>query len=225
MNNKLCFAIILTAFAYTANAQFSVGIRSGILISHMAYNGNTEFVSNISQSTVNPWIGIMGDYMINDNFSIKTGINYMTRGSYLGANSDIEVLGINVPIGITSQFITKSIDIPLSLQYNFPLDSYWSLYGYGGIGLSKTLSAKIESKAQALLSFNLPDVPVSTDSFNDLESFGNIGVGAKYKIGYGSLFGEISYQHAFETITPQTIIDIDIKNKGFSVGIGYAMSF
>ena len=109
MNNKLCFAIILTAFAYTANAQFSVGIRSGVLISDMAYNGNTEFVSNISQSTVNPWIGIMGDYMINDNFSIKTAINYMTRGSYLGANSDIEVLGINVPVGISSQFITKSI--------------------------------------------------------------------------------------------------------------------
>ena len=225
MNNKLFFAIILTAFTYTANAQFSVGIRSGFLVSHMDYNGNTEIASNISQSTVNPWIGIMGDYMINDNFSIKSGVNYMTRGTNIGVQSDINLLGINVPVGVSSQFITKSIDIPLSLQYSIPFHSDWSIYGFGGIGLTKTLSAKIESQAQAFLSINLPAVPVSTESFNDLESFGNIGIGSKYYLGHGNLFGEISYQHSFESVAPQMIVDLDIKNKGFSVSIGYAMSF
>lgn len=205
--------------------QVNIGIRTGIHNSTVAHNGSTEVVEEISSTRTSAYIGAFGEYEFSPNWSVRAGINYLNKGTSLGYSDDINVFGINLPVGVSTDFVTKNIEIPLSLQYKYPIDGRWSAFGSAGAGVSKSISAQLKPRINSILDFNLPTIDIDPSTYNSTEVYGLLGIGMKYNLGHGQLFSEIQYQHSFESVIPDFVVDIDMKNKGFSVGIGYAMSF
>ncbi len=220
---KMIFTIAFS-YALSLGAQFSAGIQTGVNINQLNFSEASSLINPLKSSFTSPFIGIDAQYDLNPLWSIRSNVLYVRRGLNIGERSSIDLFNINVPIGVSVDFRSNHIEIPLLLQYNI-YDNDISIYTNIGLGISYITKASIDTRATAFLDFNLPEIEVNTNDLNRLSSFGALGIGAALKTNSGRLFGDIHYKHSLESLATTSIIDLNIKNKGFSVGIGYAMSF
>lgn len=222
---KTFFAIVILGLAYSSYAQFSAGVKTGIAFNNLGTNGFTDVIDPLSSSMATGHIGIFGEYALSEMVDIRAGVSYTRKGTELGVSTDLPVFGVNIPVGLNTRFTTAYLEFPLTANFNYSLGSQWTAYATAGGGISAALSSRLRPRANLLINFNLPDVTVPTEQINQLEAFGIGGLGAAYQTTTGKIFAEVQYQHSFESIKPDFLVDLDLRNKGFSVGVGYAMSF
>ena len=225
MKKNITIVLLVTLISSLyVDAQFDAGLRIGTFISTMQYTGAVETLSDFKTTAVHEQLGLIGEYHIDPNWSVELGVHHTVRSADLGTSSSVNVFGLSVPIGIDTRFRSRSIDIPLQIKYYYGQNNTQP-YAKIGSGISLTQSAQIIPRATALLTFNLPKIDIPTSDLNELTGYATAGIGISHKVGQGKLFGEVSYLHSFDSIMPETIVDLSIKNNGYSVGIGYAMSF
>ncbi len=218
------FAIFGLLGITTSQAQIDAGVRTGVFISNIDHRGNTEVIDQVSSSMISEQLGVFGEYTLSPSWTIKTGATYVKKGTVLSYDESIGVGGFDIPVGIRAKYQSEHIDIPLTAQYYFGYNDTKYFVSAGG-GYSLATGASIRPQATALFGFNLPEISIPTDDINTSIYYGTIGVGISHPVGPGKIIGEVGYQNSFESVIPNTIIDLDMKNKGYSVGIGYAMSF
>ena len=211
-------------FAWHLQAQFSAGIKTGVDFQSVSTNGILEPAGDISQSLISPVVGVFGEYQLTENIWVRTGMNYAQKGLVFSEDLSFDLFNLPINARARARWETKYLDFPVSMNYAIHRGA-WSGYMTGGAGISKAISSKIDPRVSLLVDFNLPDIDIPLSSFNDTQFYGFGGIGASYKTTGGKVFAEVQYQHAFESLAPDFIIDLDARNKGFSVGIGYAVSF
>lgn len=221
---KTTTLFLILIIAISGSAQFSGGIKTGLAFSNININGGLASIEKISHPITSASLGVFGQYNISRDFGIRLGANYVQRGIAVQEAGYINMLQLPVAIGAEIQFKAKYFEIPIALTYSIDHGPFES-YALAGIGLSTALDAKLQPRVTALLDFNLPEVNVNTGDFNSTDVFGHGGLGLAYHLSKGKIFIEGQYQHSFESLKPNFLVDLDLKNKGFSVGIGYAMSF
>lgn len=221
---KQLFTLLICSIGTLAFGQFSLGVQAGVNINHFDFDGNLEGIDNLRSTYTKPFIGLTPQYDVNDKWALSSGLYLYNRGVNIGTSTSVSALGINIPIGISTDFNTLHLDIPLTVQYKV-IDGPISIHATGGLGISNIIDAKIKPRATAILDFNLPQIDISTNELNKLSSYAIVGIRGDIKTRGGKIFGDIQYQQSLESLNTTSIINLDIKNKGFSVGIGYAMSF
>ncbi len=207
-----------------AYAQFSAGIHSGLAFSNIEMKGNLGTLQNATDALVSPQVGAFAQYEWSPGIALRSGIQYVQRGLTIHERTHLNVFDIPIPVGISTDLRIKYLEIPLEVVYrrNF---GHFAPYVTAGAGVAQALDARLQPRVTALLDFNLPDVNINLEDFNSTTVFGKAGMGISYQTAGGSLFIEGTYRHDFETLKPNFLVDLDLKNKGFSVGIGYVMSF
>jgi len=224
MTKKIIFAGLLF-LTIQLNAQFTVGIKSGLTINRTSILESIEPVSDLNSYASSYQFGLVGQYDITNEWSIHSGVSYTDRRSNIEIGTDINVLGLGIPIALSNQFSLKSVDIPLSVAYNYKSGNS-TVYPHIGILSSFVQSGAIIPQVRSIIDFNIAQVELPMAQLNSQQFYGLAALGYSYNIGNSSkLFGEVQYNHALEDATSFGGVQSNIRNKGFSVGIGYAMSF
>lgn len=156
-----------------------------------------------------------------------TGAQYTSRGFGAREQLDINVLGLDLPLGASMETRLHYLEVPLMLQYNFR-EGGVTPYLKAGASAAYALDGKITPKIDALVTWNLPSIPINleNDLYNRFDVSAIAGAGVRIPVGESSYFQvEGAYRHSMNDMLMDQITDIRIKSHGWSAGIGYTVRF
>lgn len=210
---------------YAANGQWNAGIRVGTHLSNTTATGIIDDVLPMDWKA-GPEIGASIEKFITPQLSVVSGLQYSSKGFTINEGFDFSLLGINIPVEVSANTKLNYIETPLALKYNIT-DGRTRPYVLGGISPSYATGGKIQPVATFILDFNLPEVNIdfSDNNFARWNVAAMIGAGVEHSVATGKIFADITYKHGMTDVVTNTIVDLGVKNKGLSLGIGYAHSF
>jgi len=225
MRKKITLAAAAVFMTFHLFAQFSVGFKVGTMINRTSILDDISTVSNLNSYATTAQFGLVGQYNISDTWSLHSGVSYTDRSTDIGVGADINVFGFSVPVSVNNRVSVRSVDIPLSVSYNFNRGRN-TIYPHVGVIGSIVSSGSIKSQVNTLIDLNVAETVIPAAQLNRTVFYGTAGIGYAYRLdNTNKIFAEAQYNHALEDATSLGILESNINNKGFSVGIGYAMSF
>jgi len=210
-------------------AQNTIGVSAYAGSSNIEVNGLglldllDPYLHSIPQYSV----GLDYERGLNPQWSVMTGVHYTTRGFGLREDMNVNILGLDVPVGARINTKLNYVEVPVALQYEFTKQGI-KPYVKGGVSAGYAISGKIQPKVQAIINWNLPEIPINleNDLYNRFDLSALVGAGISIPTNdIGSIQFEVSYRHSLNDMFLDNITDIRIKSNGISVGIGYKMRF
>ena len=225
MKNTWIMSLVIIGSLTQATAQWSTGIRVGTTVSNTSATGIIDDVVPMAWKT-KPEIGLMAEYEFGNQLSIVSGLMYSRKGFSLNQGFDFSLLGINIPVEVRADAHLNYVETPVSLKYSLGQGNT-QVYALAGISTSYATGGTIQPVANVFFDINLPkvDIDFGDNNFERWNIAGTAGLGLQHNLGHGKVYADIQYKHGLTNIVTNTIIDLDMKNKGFSLGIGYAHAF
>jgi hypothetical protein len=228
--NSLRKIQLLAAFisiAFVSQAQVSIGVKMGVNMADTRVDGLIE--SLLPEQTVYPGFtaGIMAEIPLKSGFAFRPELNYIQKGFITeGSLYDLELLGIDIPIGAKAKTRFNHIEMPLLMKYSIGSDMA-KVYFIAGPNISYAANAHVRPVANLLLAFNLPKVNINLDNdiYRRFEVSGTIGAGGEFKAGAGKIFADARYTMGFTNLFDNPIVDVRTKNQGINISAGYAYVF
>jgi hypothetical protein len=210
-------------------AQNRIGMSAQASTSNVEINGLgiLDVISPYLHSIPQYNIGLVYERELSNQWAIITGVNYATRGFGLEENVDINLLGLDVPVGANINTRLNYMEVPAAVQYKFTKQGV-TPYIKAGLSAGYAISGKMQPTVNAIIDWKLPSIPVNleNDLYNrfDIAALGGIGVSIPTN-DIGSFQIELNYRHGLSDMFQDNITDIRIKSNGISAGIGYTMRF
>ncbi len=225
---KLYFQIIaiLIITHFNSNAQFYGGATVGLVVTDAKADASISILDSELQSRTSFNYGLMAEYFFANNFSLRSKLLFTNRGFQYQQNTNLDVFGIDIPIGAKAELDINQIEVPLLIQYNYGLKNI-DLFINAGPSISYTTAAKLRTKATLLFDFNVSETDISLDAdYIDRTDFNlNIGLGMAINTDSGRFLAEGSFGHALNSTIGETFIDTELRNKFFSFNVGYEYRF
>lgn len=228
---NLSTAVIFFAVSFyqTVLSQSSVHAYGAVGPTNVDVNGLgildalDPYIKPITQYTA----GIQYEKYFSRNLALVTGAQYSSRGFGAREQLDIEVLGMDIPIGASLETRLHYVEVPLMLKYNLT-DRGVTPYIKAGATGGYAMSGKITPKINALIDWNLPSININLDNdmYNRFDLSAVAGAGVSIPTNkFGSINLEANYRHSLNDMFLDNITDIRIKTHGLSFGIGYSVMF
>ena len=225
MRNIISTMTLIVLSMYAANGQWNAGIRIGTHLSNTSATGVIDDVLPMDWKA-GPEFGATFEKFLSPRLSVISGLQYSSKGFTINEGFDFSLLGINIPVEVRANTRLNYVDTPLALKYNFTEETTRP-YVLGGISPSYATGGKVQPIASFILDFNLPEVNIdfSDNNFSRWNVAAMIGAGVEHDVSMGKIFVDITYKHGMTDIVTNTIVDLGVKNRGLSIGMGYAHSF
>ena len=228
--NKITLAItFLLGMFHLSDAQSKITVFGSAGISDIQVSGLgildivDPFIKPITQYTS----GIQYERGFNSNFSFVTGAQYTTRGFSVKEDFNINLMGIDLPVGARVDTRLHYLEVPAMLKYTFGDDGV-TPYVKAGVSTAYAINGKLIPKVNALITWKLPSININleNDMYNRLDLSGVVAGGMNLPISEtGSIQFEVNYRHSLNDMFLDKITDIRIKSHGLSAGLGYTMRF
>ena len=216
-------ALLSLFYAGIASAQTTVGVygaygQSGVR-SGKTFDGVTDQLDAIGTAT----FGVYAELPLTPFLSLRPGLEYTGRGTSIGITEDLDLGGINLPVGARAKTRFDYVEAPLLLQFNLPSQSAIQPYVVAGPSLGYAVSGRVTTAARALIDLNLYSSSIDLDAIRyerfHVAAVG--GVGAKARIGQASqVFVEARYQHGLSQPYDVPVIRDKVGFQGWNVGVG-----
>ncbi len=172
--------------------------------------------------------GIIVDHALDNLLSVSTGVLARRKGFIISEGTGIELIGIELGIGASAVTQVSYLEVPLMLKAN--LGNSRTIIPYIGVGpsVSYATSGSIDTRVNAILSFNVSSTPLelSSPNYNRWQLGGNAVAGIKVPYGTGHWMLEGGYSTSFtDLISDDFLIDADSKHSGWTFSVGYGMTF
>lgn len=221
---KRCFpfiALVLIASS-VAVAQVQVGFRGGVNFGIVS----TPSVMGGLSSVIKPSPGLTGalflDIPLSDRVSFRPEVAYVQKGFMIREGFDFNIGGVNIPIGASVAYQTQDIEVPLLLKVNLT-DGAVQPYFVAGPAVSYAVDGRIRTRATGIFSTKPIDIDLNYGStLNRWDFSGIVGAGLAIDAGAGKLFGEVRYEHGFSRQVEVPILNLNIRNRGVAVSLGYS---
>lgn len=204
MKKKLLFSGLLLACTFLVNAQEKIkwGVQAGVNFANLSSSGSG--VSLSLSSKVGLHAGVSAEVGLSPDFSFQPELAYNGYGAKLDVpDFDFEDVVIS---GGEAKYAINYISLPLLFKYKV---ANTGLGIYAGPQLGLLVSAKDSFDGESV------DAKDDYNSFDLLASFG-----AEYFLPAG--VGLIArYQLGLTNIAKDTDGNASVKNKAFTIGIGY----
>lgn len=207
------FVTLLCFIALQANAQFSLGIRSGYVKAWMEY-GDAEVPDNAIIHVHRYQVTAVVNYDVSQHFSVGVEPGFTQRGAACFPGW-IAFLG-------DTRLLLNYLELPVMATYRFPVfKNKYEAYGKTGFGVSKVLAGyrRISNAGSG----NPPEKTKLNMKESNLRQWDQGvygGLGIARKLGNARLFLEADYYHGLR--------DVDIlntsKNRSVHIGLGYRLS-
>lgn len=209
-----------------ADAQISVGGKIGVNFADTRVNGLLENYTPDQTTYTGFTAGVMAEIPMTSALSFRPELNYIQKGFTVSQAFDVELLGIDMPIGAKANTRLNYMEMPLLLKYSIGSDQT-KVYAIAGPNIAYATSAELRPVATFIIDFNLPRIPINLDNdiYNRWEVSGVVGVGGEVKAGPGKIFMDGRYNLGFTSMLENPIVNLNIKNQGFNISAGYAYSF
>ena len=215
----LHFLLIATfsLFSYSAQAQFSLGIKGGYTLAWPDYG--TVVLPEYAETAVNGVNGgLILSYRISNRISINADPSYVQRGAACEP-------GWQPIFAADSRLLLDYVELPVMISFNQPVfHNKWNVSLKAGYGFSKIVSAHREeffissSKTVYRTKLDLDD-PFSTSIVKtDHGAYGGLSVG--YNLTFGSIFFESTYYHGMKNVDTENFL----KNNSVNFNFGYIVS-
>ena len=221
---RLIATIILANMAILPNrmsAQFAASLKYGVNVSNVSTNGLADVFDFAKGPKMGHFVEGLVNYRVSNDFSVGMGVGFKQKGFRLQEKTKISAFGLSLPIGARMDFNINSLEIPLVTKYHIN-NAFVDAYIVAGAGISFNLNSSLNTSVMLLGDIELPPIGTS-DIINSNEIFGTVGLGLSKNAGKGKFFGEMRYERSFENYTSDFLVDIPLKNSGFTVGVGYLM--
>jgi len=212
----------------TSISQVLLGVKTAIDLNATKISSSVIDLQGYTQNHLSWTIGLTGEIPITSNLNLASEINYTRNGFDVTEGSSFSVLGLNVPVGISSTVDLKYIEIPLLLKYYQQMNPKLDLLIEAGPSVGIGLNGVIKPQANLLFDFNLPTVPInfSDQAWNRNTLNMNLGVGLSYDIANRTkLQANLRYTSGMTDITKPQVIDFAIKTNSINIGTGVSMTF
>ena len=181
------------------------------------------YIKPITQYTA----GLQYEKNLSRHFALITGAQYSSRGFAVREEFDLNVLGLDVPIGASIETRLNYLEAPLMVKYNFT-EGGVTPYVKAGASAAYALNGKITPKVNALINWTLPSININLDNeiYNRFDLSAVAGAGVSIPTNeVGAFQFEVSYRHSLNNMLQDNIANLGIKSHGFAVGIGYTLTF
>jgi len=223
---KLYIATLLfTAFGLVSNAQ-TIGIKTGANFANVNSELYIDAVNNAFKTNTNFLIGVYGELPLHTNISFQPELQFIQKGFSASESTSVDILGLDIPLGASVETNINYIETPMLFKFKTS-ESNAKAYALAGPAIGYATSANLEPKVMGFLSFNLPDqsIDLSSDIYNRVDISGIVGVGGSIDFGNNTIFTDIRYQHSFNNMLNDPIVDLMLSNKGFQINAGYGFRF
>lgn len=195
---RILFALLISIMALQfVNAQASIGLRAGVLISKQTFeNGNLD---------VNPESKFGLDLALITEFPLNPTVAIMPEFHWLQKGSKIEDLGGGIE---ESAQTFNYLEIPVLLKLTFGEEPGIFVFGGPSFGYLFTATDKDGDG-------NNNDIDL--EDFNRTEIGAHIGAGLEL----GPVLIDVRYIAGFTNIANFEADDLEIRNSGFGAGVGF----
>ena len=224
MNKTPKFAIlaVLMIAAVSLQAQISVGVKSGL---NWANVKTTEALGSITPdfNSLDEFnFGLVTEVGITDYFAIQPELNFVKKGFGMDVGTDMELFGVNLPIGVNAESRFNYVEMPLLAKFKFGSERV-KAYVVGGPTFGYATGGKIDTKAKVLVEIPLGSIPINLDNINyeRFEVGAALGAGVSFDTGFGQIFADARYQKGFTELYDIPFVNEKITNQGFGVNVGF----
>lgn len=225
---QLFLFCVVTLLASTVTfGQWSLGPKAGVNFSHAQVVGLNNSIRPDVKWLAGGQGGIMAEYSFNEAFSLVSEVNYTEKGFETAASYDLNFQEIEIPIGLAAEMRLRYIDVPLIAKYTFYCSPRLKAYVTGGGYFGYGINGRLRTKARVILDLNLSNTTLNlaNENFDRTEFGGLIGGGIELPVSNGKFIIDARYSHAYNPLVDDFLVDIRLRNRGFSLGLGYTYTF
>lgn len=224
MKNLSLLATVMTVLAFAAHpyAQISIGAKTGVNLADTRIDGLIDGLVPDPGVYAGFTAGVVAEIPVSGGLSFRPELNYTQKGFILSQALDVNVLGIDVPVGAKAKTRVNYLELPLMLKYSFGSREA-GLYVLGGPTVAYAANAHLRPVATVLIDINLPrtDISLSNDIYQRWEVAGTLGAGGQIKAGNGQFFADARFNLGLTNMLNNPIVDIRIKNQGVCLSAGF----
>ena len=225
ITNFLTLALFFVG-TLAATAQVSVGVRTGANWANIQATQTLDQIIPDFKTTSHLNFGLVSEIAITDQFAFQPELAFVKKGFELDEGVDLELFGIDVPVGVSAESRFSYVEMPLLAKYKFGTEGL-SAYVVAGPTLGFATGGRLITKADVFITdINLTNTPINLDAidYQRLEVGGTVGLGAAVNTGFGQIFADARYNHGFTQLYDIPLVDEKISNKGFGVNVGMMVS-
>lgn len=225
IQNVLTIAALLLSATFSF-AQISVGAKAGIYTSFIDVTNAAEGLTQNAEGLTTATYGIVSEIAIGNNFAFQPELLYTTKGFKVDQGTSFNLGGLPIGAGITARTKINYLELPLLAKYKFGTEGLRFNITAGPV-MSYALNGQLDTRANLLLETNPIKTDIDLDALNyeRLEISASIGAGVTFETNGGQFFADARYVHGFSDLYKAPVVDLNLKNRGVGVTVGYMKSF
>ncbi len=221
---KYLFLLLGSFLVSTSFAQKMIGVRGSISGSKVT---KFDLIENITPDFKLMPAGGAAVFMelpITEKFSFQPELAYTQKGFRIAEGIDMagDFLGVNIPINGSVNFRTDYVEIPLLAKVHFgdKNEAHYYMMAGTAVGFLTDASMRI-----SVLNIFPVRTGLSTGFFKDAELSGIAAAGFQMPVSEKmKFFTEVRYQHGFTRILDTPVVQLPVRNRTFSGGMGFMIS-
>ncbi|MEO6131703.1 MAG: porin family protein [Saprospiraceae bacterium] len=181
------------------------------------------YIKPINQYTA----GLQYEKEIGGRVSFLSGAQYTSRGFTAKEDFNVNVIGLDLPVGARIDTRLQYVEIPVMLKYTIGGKGI-TPYIKAGASTAYAVSGKLQPKIDAIISWKLPAININLQDkmYSRFDLSAVVGAGVNIPTNEtGSIQFDINYRHSLNDMFLDKITDIRIKSHGLSAGLGYTVRF
>ena len=224
---NLWITTVLIGGTYLLTAQHSVKVSAGYHQNTMIGDRTFSLITDQLESRSGYTLGLEGSIGLgNNSWSIAPGLHYSNTAFGFGAETSVNLFGISLPVGVSTDMTLDFLEIPLKLQHTTSLGKL-TLQAGAGVGLGYALSANLQPRVHAILDWTLPttSVPLNNEMINRTHVFWTGGASLGIPAGQGILSGGIQIQRSMTDLLRIDLVESWLGYNRIVGQISYAHHF
>ena len=220
--------IIMATLSYAQTAVTGmIGVHSSNTSNNLALGDDSgAFLSSKPITSLTG--GIIVDHALDNNLSLSSGVLLRRKGFQVAEGVSFNLLGIDLGVGASAVTQVQYVEVPLMLKAHLGNSSAVQPYIGLGPSISYAAAGSIDTRANAIISFNVSSTPLelSSNNYNRWQLGGNAVAGVKVPYGSGHWMIEGGYNTSFtELISEDFLIDAGGKHNGWTLAVGFGKTF
>ncbi len=172
--------------------------------------------------------GIVVDQALDKTLSLSSGVLFRRKGFQVAEGVSFNLLGVDLGVGASAVTQVQYLEVPIMLKVHLGNSNIVQPYVGLGPSISYATSGSLDTRANAIISFNLSSTPLelSSNNYNRWQLGGNAVAGLKIPYGSGHWMVEGGYNTSFtDLISDDFLIDAGGKHSGWTLAVGFGKTF
>lgn len=224
ITSALVFGFLFLASFSTIQAQVNIGARAGSLWANVDGTSSVDNLTNSFDAIRSNEFAVFAEIPVFGGLSIQPELAYTTKGFAYNQGANVNLFGIDLPIGAHAESRFRYIEAPLLAKYAFG-DQAFKAYVTAGPTFGYATKGKLVTMANVIIDLKVGETPINLDgnNFQRFEVGGAVGGGLEYDAGFAKFFTDLRYKHGFTEVYDIPVVEERVRHQGFNLNVGFSV--